>query len=203
MKVCGLCKRKLLLSEFYKRKSGVLAGKLVSHCKLCVKKYGKSWYDRKKLDAQWMKLQTQKSSKWNRDNRESRNQRMNRYYHAEPRKFLERSVRWQQRNKDRVRSKAREWARANVVKMRLKNQRRRAAKRRVKATLTLDEWNFIVKSQNGICVICGIKKKLTIDHKIPLSKGGEHTAANIQGLCHSCNSRKGDKIYAAVGLCLC
>lgn len=33
----------------------------------------------------------------------------------------------------------------------------------------------------------------TVDHVIPLSRGGEHTVANAQCLCLRCNSIKGDR----------
>lgn len=34
----------------------------------------------------------------------------------------------------------------------------------------------------------------TLDHVIPLSKGGPHTEENAQTLCHECNSAKRDKL---------
>lgn len=46
----------------------------------------------------------------------------------------------------------------------------------------------------GCCKVCGSKDRLTLDHKVPLSKGGKHVRANLQVLCHSCNSRKNDRI---------
>lgn len=59
---------------------------------------------------------------------------------------------------------------------------------------TLKEWEDIKERFDQKCVYCGLSKKLTIDHIIPLSKGGKHCAENIQPLCHSCNSRKKDNI---------
>ncbi len=35
----------------------------------------------------------------------------------------------------------------------------------------------------------------TIDHKLPISRGGQHTWDNVTLLCRSCNTRKGTKFY--------
>ena len=59
--------------------------------------------------------------------------------------------------------------------------------------LTVEDWIEIQKLYGNKCR-CGFTGKLTIDHIIPLSKGGIHAKENIQPLCHSCNSRKKDKI---------
>ncbi|NMC30742.1 MAG: HNH endonuclease [Pelolinea sp.] len=29
-----------------------------------------------------------------------------------------------------------------------------------------------------------------VDHKVPLSSGGTHADTNLEGMCHSCHSRK-------------
>lgn len=34
----------------------------------------------------------------------------------------------------------------------------------------------------------------TIDHVIPLSRGGEHLPANVQAACLRCNSAKHDRL---------
>jgi 5-methylcytosine-specific restriction endonuclease McrA len=49
----------------------------------------------------------------------------------------------------------------------------------------------------GKCQWCGCDvpyKEMHLDHVIPLAKGGEHSYANTQVLCASCNGRKGAKL---------
>ena len=48
---------------------------------------------------------------------------------------------------------------------------------------------------NGTCAICGnpVKyKKMTIDHIVPLSKGGTNGMDNLQLACKRCNLMKAD-----------
>lgn len=44
------------------------------------------------------------------------------------------------------------------------------------------------------CVNCGSRQDLTVDHKIPVSRGGTHDLKNCVTLCHSCNQRKGSHL---------
>lgn len=49
------------------------------------------------------------------------------------------------------------------------------------------------KLYNQPCSFCGTKENLSIDHIIPLSRGGSHTVGNMMTLCRPCNSSKGNK----------
>jgi hypothetical protein len=53
-------------------------------------------------------------------------------------------------------------------------------------------WEVFIRDRY-ICQRCGSKKCLTVDHIIPVSKGGRTYHDNLQTLCRSCNSSKGAK----------
>lgn len=55
----------------------------------------------------------------------------------------------------------------------------------------------IIARDGAICYLCGIEfphNLLTIEHVIPLSRGGGHTPDNLRVACGPCNSRKGAKL---------
>jgi 5-methylcytosine-specific restriction endonuclease McrA len=43
------------------------------------------------------------------------------------------------------------------------------------------------------CRHCGKQRFLTLDHIVPVAKGGGDDLSNLQTLCRTCNSRKGAK----------
>lgn len=63
--------------------------------------------------------------------------------------------------------------------------------------LTQNKLNKIIlyKRQEGYCNGCGYHfqlRNLTIDHKLPKSRGGRNDIGNLQLLCHACNQLKAD-----------
>ena len=44
-----------------------------------------------------------------------------------------------------------------------------------------------------ICRSCGSQYMLTVDHIVPVSKGGKPIPENLQTLCKECNAKKGSK----------
>lgn len=77
----------------------------------------------------------------------------------------------------------------------LKNQwhhRRRSAE----GKHSYSEWETLKAQYNWTCPCCKKREpeiKLSVDHIIPLSKGGSNNIENIQPLCRLCNCKKNNK----------
>lgn len=88
----------------------------------------------------------------------------------------------------------REWRKANPMKVKAYNANRRALIiAQAEGSFSPDEWVELCEAFDYECLACGEKKDLTVDHVIPLSKGGTNNIDNIQPICRSCNSKKGVK----------
>lgn len=44
------------------------------------------------------------------------------------------------------------------------------------------------------CIACDSHEDISIDHIIPISRGGRHSVGNLQPMCISCNSSKGTQL---------
>jgi 5-methylcytosine-specific restriction endonuclease McrA len=89
-----------------------------------------------------------------------------------------------------------QWRLNNPEKARATRVRRRARKAQAEGSFTGEEWASILQKFNNLCAGCGPESEgalLTVDHIIPLARGGTNWAHNIQPMCASCNSSKNDK----------
>lgn len=74
----------------------------------------------------------------------------------------------------------------------------RALRLGARGSYTQEDWKEILNNQKGLCKMCGLKTRLTVDHIVPLSRNGSNFASNIQGLCLSCNCRKSNKLPSEI-----
>lgn len=89
------------------------------------------------------------------------------------------------------------YKKSHPEKVRQWNEKRRALqydKTPIAELLTEAQWRDILDQYRHRCAYCGKKsERLTMDHVIPLSKGGKHSANNVVPACQHCNSSKGAK----------
>jgi 5-methylcytosine-specific restriction endonuclease McrA len=87
-----------------------------------------------------------------------------------------------------LRSAERSFVRPHVIRLLQYVRVPRAVKRRIsrRALFARDGWR---------CVYCGTSTgRLTLDHVIPRSKGGDSTWENVVTSCAPCNLRKGNRL---------
>ena len=109
-----------------------------------------------------------------------------------------------QKNKEAQRERSRKFGKTKLGKRtikkykqsekgRLADRNRQHLKRVIKNNgtgITNQQWNEILRVYNFQCAYCGIKGNMTIDHVVPLSKGGEHCIENAVPACIECNRAK-------------
>lgn len=112
-------------------------------------------------------------------------------------KTRERMRLYHQRTKEACRSRLRAWRRNNPDKYRATKIRRRALEMGAVGYFTDGEWASLKSACDYRCVRCGRREpeiELTVDHVVPLSRGGGNGIDNIQPLCMPCNSQKATSI---------
>jgi 5-methylcytosine-specific restriction endonuclease McrA len=50
----------------------------------------------------------------------------------------------------------------------------------------------IFKRDSNMCLYCGSRDSLTLDHVVPKAKGGRDTWINLATACQKCNAKKGN-----------
>lgn len=74
----------------------------------------------------------------------------------------------------------------NLTEEDIRDERRKARK------LRESQW-WKRRLAKGVCFYCGSRlapKKLTMDHIVPLSRGGRSTKGNVVPCCKDCNNKK-------------
>lgn len=97
-------------------------------------------------------------------------------------------------HQEKERARSRKWLAINPEKANAKVNRRRTRKTAAGGSYTAAEWISLLNHYDNKCLCCGRNDiTLTVDHIVPVTRGGSSNIDNLQPLCLSCNSRKGDK----------
>lgn len=165
MKSCGKCKQELSIDNFAKNKARYDG--LQGYCRKCDKEKGSQYAKNNRSSA------LQRTQKWQKNNRDKHLEglRTNRIKHKEAGTLKKYPV-----NKE-------------AHRLRMIERRARTRKNGVFMLLPKEEKRLI----SGPCFYCGSPDRITIDHIIPIDKGGRHSVGNLVSACKSCNSSKGAK----------
>lgn len=150
-----------------------------------------------------------KSLDWARRNPEKRKAIVRRYYEKkikeDPEWANKKARKYYYRDPEKARKRLREYRKERPAWNRLQKYKRRTrcGSGQVDKEHLDREFEGLVRdkleSQGYKCVYCGvdIRENYSLDHIIPLSKGGTNEINNIDLVCKPCNTRKGtrDKEY--------
>lgn len=155
------------------------------------------------------KCNSEKVLKWQKNNPEKVGIKSKKWATAHKEQRYVAGVKWRNSNYEKMKQLIKAWAdshrekrRASVKKwqdshpeQRALNQRNREIKKlNVGGTITIKDLAWLKDKYGDRCLCCGASGvKLTLDHVVPISKGGENSINNAQLLCGSCNSKKGTK----------
>ncbi len=122
------------------------------------------------------------------------------YKREHPGKYDEYGKTWRKANRKRAIDYSKRYRKEHPEQPIVDRQKRRARISKVGGSFSGEQWLELKKLFNWTCYMCFRKEpviQLTVDHKIPLSKGGTNNIDNIQPLCHNCNSSKRTNIWFA------
>jgi 5-methylcytosine-specific restriction endonuclease McrA len=128
--------------------------------------------------------------------------RRRKLYREDPERIRAQNRAFYQRNAERLKAYVRNWQLENPARVSAYAHRRRARELAAGVSWTPEEWSALVGQWAGRCAYCGRNDvRLTVDHRIPLTKGGSDSIDNVLPACKPCNSRKGTRMeleYRAV-----
>jgi 5-methylcytosine-specific restriction endonuclease McrA len=109
--------------------------------------------------------------------------------------YRDRSYRWYWQNRDKAIAKVLRWKTNNPEALKALKRRYKALKRGAIGYTTAKQLRARIDYYGGRCWMCGDLAD-TIDHVIPISRGGSNWPANQRPACVSCNSSKQAKLPA-------
>jgi len=195
-KTCITCKRSQLASEFCKcsRSKDLLNAK----CKSCAKKY----YERNRnkilaqksvyYQANYERIATYKNNYY-KDNKDKLLKQKRAAYSSDPKETQARNNAWARNNRDKINQYYRKYVvdKPHVIRQKRIKRRLRMLTNGV-FEVRKSELNRLLTSP---CVFCGNSANITLDHVLPIARGGRHSIGNLMPLCLSCNASKQDKTF--------
>jgi len=201
-KRCSKCGETKPLTEFSRERKKSSGYK--SACKTCMAVAIADWRVRSKghvatYDRAWKarnpKLLRASYKRWYARHSEKSKKRAAAWRAANLDRARARESTYRARNPEKAKSQDRAYYLANPEKYKEAQRRREARKKGAEISdLTEADWRTILVEYNNCCSYCGVAgTALEQEHKIPLSRGGNHTKSNVVPACLPCNRSKGTK----------
>lgn len=116
------------------------------------------------------------------------------YFDLHKKEELKRIIEWGRNNKDKRKVAKDKWRAKNKpltnFLTRMYNYRRKGAK----GYATPKQVKELYDKYLGLCAYCNLNVANSLDHIVPLVRGGSNDIENLAPACISCNSSKGDKL---------
>lgn len=211
-KKCNKCGRWLVASTFNFSKHRQCKDGLRGTCKECVSAYGKKYRGENK------EKEKKRHEKYNEEHKGERRKYCNKYREENKKYFAEYQKIYSEENKEKITEYRKNYNKkyygenkekilkrckhyyqtpqGQVVAFNACNKRRKREEQQGNG-ITKDQWLEMMNFFNWECAYSGIsvsvKKNRSIDHIVPLVKGGAHEIWNCVPMDRSLNSSKNDK----------
>lgn len=127
--------------------------------------------------------------------KERRKLESKKYYEKNRAAILERNKAYHKKNVLDRQEYLSNWRKNNKDKVKQYSHNRRARENNAEGKLTAKFINTLMTS-HPYCEYCNGTNSLSIEHIVPLSRGGSNLPDNITVSCKSCNSSKGSKLLS-------
>lgn len=171
MKNCPMCKIKKSLNDFHK--SSNTKDGAQGHCKDCKKILSKKY--EKNRDAETKKKYHKNDWQKKKNNPQ----------------YLKQHKEWLYKNSEYVKKKAKEYREKNKILLLISRSNQKSKQKGYYGVISMKEWEFVLLMTRYMCIACEDNTADSIDHVLPLSRGGTNTVNNIQPMCLKCNLKKG------------
>ena len=131
---------------------------------------------------------------WYGRNREREQARALGRHRADPERTRQSYANWAENNREHLAEKDRlRYARDPVGELARAQKYRAHLAAAPGSGVSKDQWLGRLDEFSGICAYCLESAGATMDHVVPISRGGAHDLANIVPACASCNASKGNR----------
>jgi hypothetical protein len=201
-KRCIKCDEIKPITEFYK--NNTYKDRLDGKCKVCICSNAREYYkkhterakeqstERRKKNPEKYRAYVKKSKIKTAEKVKEYNARWAR---NNPEKIRQHNATRYQNHPDVVKENSKKWFREHPDEVRIRNRNRLAKVNNAPGNgWSVKEEKQLIEDYGHRCAYCDKKTdKITMDHIVPITRGGTHSIENIAPACGSCNSSKHNK----------